>query len=199
MGLLEGIFGGGDGPKYNAPVLNPETAKLVDEFQKKNLSESAQDIAGQKLKGTETAASAMGQSPEQFQQAEAALGSYDKGAMGQALQSKYKTMTGRQMDKMKLAAELGAYGKRFQNTIEEAGYKNNQANFMRQNDYMAQQAQFAADTARNNVLSSLLGIAGTAAGMAMAGSSKGSTPSGVAPQGNAISMGASNLDRMSVG
>lgn len=175
MGLLDSVFGGG-APEYHAPQLNQETAKAVESFKKSNLAETPESIAAKSMEGVGDAAQTMKSSESQVGQREAAMGGYNSGNMGAALASKYNALTKQSTDKLKQMAQYAGYGKQFSHTQEEAGYSLTMDNFARQNANMAREAQFTADAARNSVISSLLGVAGAAGGMALAG--KPAAPSG---------------------
>ena len=165
MGILSG-----DAPTYVAPTLDAETAGAISDFSKKNRSQTAQDLSRQSMEGTQQAAASFAPTQEQFSQSEQALGGQDPRALYQALSNRYKTNTGREIDKLKTMSDYQGRVKQFGNTQEEAGYSLTLDNFTRQNMARQRAADFEAEAARNSVLSSILGVTGVVVGTAYANS-----------------------------
>lgn len=174
MGILEGAantFGlGGDGPTYNVVPLDGGTQKLIGDAQTRS-GRSDAAIAAEANQGVSEAGNQALQSDQSMNQK--AAGSAQDPGMLQAIRNQYNQVAGKSINNVVKQNQLHSSFMRAQMMQDSAHAALAQQQVETQNYTAFTQAMNQAEMARSQVLSSVLGVAGMAGGMAMSGGGGG--------------------------
>lgn len=183
-GLLDSVLGG-SGPSLNVVPLDPATQGLISN-QVSNANQSTGAIADKMNTGVRAAGAQAQQTGDQTQARAAQTGESSSGL--QAIQNQYRKVAGDAVGGVVRQNQATAAITQSNWQQQAARSAIAQQQVQTQNYSMMTQAMNAADMARAQVLSNVLGVGGMAAGMALAG------PKGKAPKSSGQQMQASNID-----
>jgi len=164
MGLLDGLFGGGDDEvKYTPTPLDQGGQGLIN-AQFDRSQDSTQNAIARRTANIDQTPELMGGGNDA-----ASLGMHGTEGLSRAIMNRQKQRRGEGITKLKTGAELAGFDDRFKD-LETA--KNSQLaaqKIKNRNNEMVWKAQAANVEARGAILRNLLGVGGTIAGAIVAG------------------------------
>lgn len=158
MGLLDGIFGGGDDVKPELIGISPEadrkfkTLENAADKSTASFGESANRGVGGKVSA----------------QNEKALYGYEPG-MSKAISARYSGLLGQDLERIKSQGKIAAYQDKAKAGESAQMVRDARTKIDLENKQKILQANIANEQARSSVLSSVLGLAGAAVGFALGG------------------------------
>ena len=172
MGILGGLIG--EAPTLQTVDLDPTTKKLIgDQYQ--HATQSVPAIAQEMNQGVGATGNQFTQSPEQASQTNAQFGGV---GYGDAIRQHYNSIAGKNIQNVIKDNENQASIKRAQYLKTDASNAMAQRQVETQNYEMQMKAMMDAEAARAQMLASVLGVGGMAAGMYAASGPSGGLKSG---------------------
>jgi hypothetical protein len=166
MGLIDGLLGGGGGPDLKIVPLDPGTQNLINN-QVKNANVSTGEIASKMNAGVQDAGNQAMQTSDGLNQRAAQTG--ESAGSLQAIRNQYNKYAGDAVGNVVRSNQANAAMTRANWQNQAARNAIAQSQVQTQNYEMMTQAMNAADAARAQVLSNVLGVGGMAAGMYLGG------------------------------
>lgn len=182
MGFLDGIFGGGDTPSYNAPTMPAQNKGFIDSQISRGTNADSGQLAQEQMRGVKESASGF-LNDNNINNRNIALGMGSNPALTQAISNKANNSFNDEINSLQQNNKLQAELQRSQLIDRSTRLANQQVQFGRTIQNRLRAAEQTQEASRNQVLASVLGVAGTVTGSILSKPAAAISPTQTAAQG----------------